>query len=74
MFNKLGLMAKFSQVFYESVAKKCHQIDSLLCVEESSVLLVVSNFTCRLTKGVDNQPKAIDWLELWNAVQNQVCE
>ena len=34
----------------------------------------LSNFTCRLTKEGDNQPKTIDWLELWNAVQNQVCE
>ena len=34
----------------------------------------LSNFTCRLTKEGDDQPKAIDWLELWNAVRDQVCE
>ncbi|XP_015755619.1 PREDICTED: uncharacterized protein LOC107335147 isoform X2 [Acropora digitifera] len=32
----------------------------------------LEDITIRLTKEGDNQPKAIDWLELWNAVQNQV--
>ena len=53
--------------------KKCCQLDSFSPVDKNA-MFVLSNFTRRLTKEVDDQPKAIDWLELLEAVQNQVCE
>ncbi|XP_015780501.1 PREDICTED: uncharacterized protein LOC107358409 [Acropora digitifera] len=34
----------------------------------------LQDITMRLTKEADDKPKAIDWLELLKAVQNQVCE